>query len=52
MDETALSTAREFIKLEHNTPRKQMMSYHVGEYYFKKQDFAEALVYYELAGYG
>lgn len=51
MDETALSTAREFIKLEHNTPRKQMMSYHVGEYYFKKQDFAEALVYYELAGY-
>lgn len=39
--------AVEFIDLEKNTPRVQMMSYHLGEYYFRKQDFASAARQYE-----
>ncbi|WP_242692126.1 tetratricopeptide repeat protein [Aridibaculum aurantiacum] len=42
--------AREFIDLEHNTPRIQMLSYHLGEYYYRNQQFVEALNYYEKAG--
>jgi TolA-binding protein len=36
-----------YIELEKNTPRVQMMSYHLGEYYFRKQQFAEAAKQYE-----
>jgi TolA-binding protein len=42
--------AKEFIDLEHNTPRIQMMSYQLGEYYYRKQNFVDALAYYEKAG--
>ena len=42
--------AKEFIALEHNTPRIQMLSYHLGEYYYRKQQFVDALEYYEKAG--
>ena len=42
--------AREFISLEHNTPRKQMLSYHLGEYYYRNQQFVDALEFYEKAG--
>jgi TolA-binding protein len=42
--------AKEFIALEHNTPRIQMMSFHLGEYYFREQKFVDAIQYYEQAG--
>ncbi|MDB5193903.1 MAG: hypothetical protein JWQ96_3466 [Segetibacter sp.] len=49
-ESTAEAAAKEFVDLEHNAPRIQMMSYHLGEYYFRKQDFVDALAYYEKAG--
>jgi TolA-binding protein len=45
-DATAEPMAIEFIELENNTPRIQMMSYHLGEYYFRKQEFGNAQTYY------
>lgn len=46
-DETAETDAIEFIDLEHNEPRAEMLSYHLGEYYYNKKDFDEAVKYYE-----
>lgn len=46
-DETAETKALEFIELEHNEPRAQMMSYHLAEYYYGKKDFDKAARYYE-----
>ena len=43
----AESAAREFIELEKNTARVQMMSFHLGEYYFRNQKFSEAAEQYE-----
>jgi TolA-binding protein len=43
----AEAAAQSYIELEKNTPRVQMMSYHLGEYYFRKQDFADAARQYE-----
>lgn len=48
-DKTAVAAAQEFVDLEHNTPRMQMMNYHLAEYYFRVQDFDNALTYYENA---
>jgi TolA-binding protein len=39
--------AQAYIDYEKNNPRVQMMSYHLGEYYFRKQQFAEAAKQYE-----
>ncbi|HXL55030.1 MAG TPA: tetratricopeptide repeat protein, partial [Chitinophagaceae bacterium] len=50
-DETAEQAAIEFIYLEHNEPRVEMMSYHLGEYYYNKADFANAVTYYEKVTY-
>ena len=50
-DETAETAAVEFIALEHNEPRTEMMSYHLGEYYYTKKDFINALVYFESTSY-
>jgi TolA-binding protein len=36
-----------YIEFEKNTPRVQMMSYHLGEYYFRKQQFTEAAKQFE-----
>src|SRR5918993_5365319 len=36
-EETAVELAREFIALEDNAARVQMMSFHLAEYYFRKQ---------------
>jgi TPR repeat protein len=33
-----------------NTPRSELMSYHLGKYYFTKDDFSNAIKYYEIAG--
>ncbi len=43
----AESEAQEYIDIEKNTARTQMMSYHLGEYYFTQQKFAEAAAQYE-----
>lgn len=46
-DETAEQAAIEFIDLEHDEPRVEMMSYHLAEYYYNKKDFSTAVTYYE-----
>ncbi|MCE3281530.1 MAG: tetratricopeptide repeat protein, partial [Chitinophagaceae bacterium] len=45
-DPTAETAAEEFIALEHNTPRVQIMSFQLAEYFYRKQDFPRALEYY------
>ncbi|MDP4262344.1 MAG: tetratricopeptide repeat protein [Bacteroidota bacterium] len=39
--------AIDYIDLEKNTARVQMMSFHLGEYYFRKQNFPKAVQQYE-----
>ena len=39
--------AQEYIDIEKNTARTQMMNYHLGEYYFAQQKFTEAAAQYE-----
>jgi TolA-binding protein len=46
-EERAVYAAQEFIDLEDNAPRVQMMSYHLAEYYFRVNDFPEAIAAYE-----
>jgi len=41
--------AKEYIDLQKNTARTQMMSFHLAEYYFKQQQFTEAAQLYEQA---
>ncbi|HEX8460073.1 MAG TPA: hypothetical protein VF623_01530, partial [Segetibacter sp.] len=51
MNESAAeAAAKEFINNEHNAPRVQMLSYQLGEYYYRRQKLEDALVYYEKAG--
>jgi len=49
-DETAVAMAQDFIDLENNPARTQMVSFHLGEYYFRKKDFADAQKYYLATG--
>ncbi|MBL7742877.1 MAG: tetratricopeptide repeat protein [Chitinophagaceae bacterium] len=44
---TAEDKAVEYINSEKNTARVQMMSFHLGEYYFRKQEFSRAAEQYE-----
>src|SRR6516162_8385641 len=46
-DSSSVDPAREFIEFENNKARAQMMSYHLAEYYFRKQDYATATGLYE-----
>jgi TolA-binding protein len=39
--------AQEYIDLEKNKARTQMMSYHLGEYYFRNEKFADAIRQYD-----
>jgi TolA-binding protein len=41
-DSTAEPHAQEFIDLENNTARKQMMSFHLAEYYYRRKEFPQA----------
>lgn len=50
-DATAELDAIDFINLEHNSPRIEMMSYHLGEYYYRKKDFTNAIEYFEKTTY-
>ena len=49
--QVAESEAKSFIEVANNEPRQQMMSYHLAKYYFLKNDFENAITYYERAGY-
>jgi hypothetical protein len=40
-DEATVAKAQDFIELENNTARVQMMSYHLGEYYYRKKRFPQ-----------
>jgi TolA-binding protein len=51
MQEVAASEAVFYIKGVTNEPRKQLMSFHLAHYYFLKDDFANAIDYFEKAGY-
>ena len=44
---TAADAAREFIDIEDNVARVKMMSFHLGEYYFRRKDFYQAITNYE-----
>lgn len=46
-DSTAEGLAQEFIELENNPARVQMMSFHLGEYYYRRREFAKAQQYYQ-----
>ncbi len=43
--------AKGFIAVANNEPRQQIMSYHLAKFYFIRNDFANAVTYYERAGY-
>ena len=49
--EVAEDEATRFISSATNEPRQQLMSFHLAQYYFTRNDFARAVVYYERAGY-
>ena len=42
--------AKQYIEAISNEPRRQMMSYHLAKFYFTKEDFSNAITYYERAG--
>ncbi len=44
---SAVDLAKEFIDIEDNVARVQMMSFHLGEYYFRQKDFYQAIANYE-----
>ena len=48
--EVAVQEAEQYIEWVNNAPRAQMMSYHLGKYYFVKDDFKRAISNYEFAG--
>jgi tetratricopeptide (TPR) repeat protein len=43
----AEETAKQFIEVEKNNPRVEMMSYHLGEFYFRNNQFPAAVDQYE-----
>ena len=51
MQEVAEKEAVFYINGVTNEPRKQLMSFHLAHYYFLKDDFANAIDYFEKAGY-
>lgn len=46
-EEGAVQKAKDFIDLEDNAARVQMMSYHLAEYHFRKKDYPAAIELYE-----
>lgn len=47
----AEAEAKNFIEVANNEPRQQIMGYQLARYYFTKQDYTNAITYYERAGY-
>ena len=50
MQPAAESEAIHYVDVVANEPRRQLMSYHLAKYYFTKEDFNNAISYYERAG--
>lgn len=48
-EETAVNKAIDYVDLEKNSARSQMMAYHLGEYYFREKKYREAANFYEQA---
>lgn len=48
-DKTAVTAAQEYVETENNATRVGMLSFHVGEYYFRQKDYATAVKFYEKA---
>ncbi|MBX2930374.1 MAG: tetratricopeptide repeat protein [Chitinophagaceae bacterium] len=48
-DETIEKAAINYVNLEYNEARAGVMSYHLGEYFYRKKDFNAANIYYEKA---
>ncbi|WP_126971686.1 tetratricopeptide repeat protein [Gynurincola endophyticus] len=48
-ESAAISRASEFIDVEDNAARVQMMHFHLAEFYFRQENYALALQHYELA---
>jgi TolA-binding protein len=46
-EQGAVAKAKDFIAIEDNAPRVQMMSFHLAEYYFRQQNYTEATALYE-----
>ncbi len=46
-DVTVPPLAIGFINLEHHTPRIEMLSFQLGEYFYRNKDFVNAITYYE-----
>ncbi len=46
-EERAAYQAQEFIDLEDNAPRVQLMSFHLADYHFRNQDYSKAITAYE-----
>ena len=49
-EERAAAEAKQYIDVEKNSARTGMLSFHLGEFYFRGQQFGEAVSYYERAG--
>jgi TolA-binding protein len=49
-DSASVEPAQEFITLEDNIARTEMMSFHLAEYFFRRKNYAEAIRLYERAG--
>ena len=49
-EERAEARAVDFIELEKNNARVQQMNFHLGEFHYRQQNFADAAKYYEDAG--
>lgn len=50
-DQISEQAAKKYIELEYNASRVEMMNYHLAEYYYRNQDFTNALTYYENVNY-
>jgi len=48
--QVAAEEANQYVDWINNAPRAQLMSYHLGKYYFQKDDFQNAISNYENAG--
>ncbi len=42
--------AKHYVEIVNNEPRRQLMSYYLAKFYFNKEDFENAIQYYERAG--
>lgn len=48
-EKNALNDAIEFVDLDDNSSRVELMSFHLGEYYFRHKEYYQAANYYEKA---